>query len=88
MLLDWEVLEGVAWRERTADIGPYAGQTVTLYFEPGDNDVGVGEHRYVDNVILCEQMPTVPTAPASVTNANCVEASSDGYTLYLPAIVR
>lgn len=53
VLLDWEVLAGDDWRERTVNIGAFAGQTVTLYFEQGDNDVGIGEHRYVDNVFLC-----------------------------------
>lgn len=83
-LLDWEVLAGEAWRERTADIGPYAGQTVTLTFEQGDNDVGVGEHRYVDNITLCERAEPVPTAADRPASANCIQAP----VVYLPMIVH
>lgn len=70
ILLPWEVLAGDTWRERTADIGLCAGQLVTLYFEQGDNDVGNGEHRYVDNVILCQSALPTPRskrAPRTLT---------------------
>lgn len=83
-LLDWEVLEGEEWRERTADIGPYAGQTVTLTFEQGDNDLGIAEHRYVDNVILCQSADPDPTA----TSANCVQPSVGGNENFLPFFVH
>lgn len=86
-LLDWEVLAGEEWRERTADIGPYAGQTVTLIFEQGDNDAGIAEHRYVDNVILCESAAPQPTADASAVNANCVQPVLD-YGNHLPFFTR
>jgi hypothetical protein len=49
-LLDWEVLSGGNWVPRTASLAAFAGQTVTIFFEQGDNDIGVGEHRYIDNV--------------------------------------
>ncbi len=55
-LLDWEVLAGVegsyTWRSREVSIAAYAGQTVTIYFEQGDNDIGVHEQRYIDNVSI------------------------------------
>ena len=40
------------WESREADIAAFAGQTVTLYFEQGDNDVGIHEQRYIDNIQL------------------------------------
>lgn len=83
-LLDWEVLEGESWREQTPDIGPYAGQTVTFIFEQGDNDVGVGEHRYVDNVTLCQQAEPMPTIANGPTSASCVRTA----VTYLPVIVH
>ncbi|MFW6098272.1 MAG: hypothetical protein ACOC9Z_09345 [Chloroflexota bacterium] len=70
ILLPWEVLAGDSWRERTANIAAFAGQTLTLFFEQGDNDVGNGEHRYVDNVKLCE-------------STSCVQAPL-GEETYLP----
>lgn len=73
ILLPWEVLAGESWRERTANIAPYAGQTVTLYFEQGDNDVGNGEHRYVDNVILCESISIELVDQAGNGDAGCVQ---------------
>jgi hypothetical protein len=55
-LLNWEVLTGIEgqllWTSRQADIAAYAGQTVTIYFEQGDNDIGVNEQRYIDNVSI------------------------------------
>jgi len=35
---------------RDADIKDFAGQEVTLFFEQNDNDVGIGEMRYIDNI--------------------------------------
>ncbi len=83
ILLPWEVLAGDSWRQRTADIAAFAGQTVTLFFEQGDNDVGNGEHRYVDNVILCEGATPSPTLQASAAIANCVQPPL-GEATYLP----
>jgi hypothetical protein len=54
-LLDWEVLSGTNWVTRSASLTAYAGQIVTIYFEQGDNDIGVGEHRYIDNVRIASQ---------------------------------
>jgi hypothetical protein len=50
IVLDYEVLSGVTWVGRSADLSVYGGQTVTLRFEQNDNDLGQGEMRYVDNV--------------------------------------
>ncbi len=50
LLLDWEVLAGETWQSRAVSLAAFEGQTVTLYFEQGDNQEGFGEHRYVDNV--------------------------------------
>lgn len=49
-LLDWEVLSGPTWVSRSAELKTWAGQEVTLFFEQNDNDVGVGEMRYLDNI--------------------------------------
>jgi Subtilase family len=55
-LLDWEVLTGIegqlVWVPRQANITSFAGQSVTIYFEQGDNDIGVHEQRYIDNVSI------------------------------------
>lgn len=50
IVLEYEVLSGVTWVSRSADLSAYAGQTVTLLFEQNDNDLGQGEMRYVDNI--------------------------------------
>jgi hypothetical protein len=49
-LLDWEVVSGPTWVSRSAEIKTWAGQEVTIFFEQNDNDVGVGEMRYIDNI--------------------------------------
>jgi hypothetical protein len=49
-LLDWEVVAGPTWVSRIADVTAFAGQEVTIFFEQNDNDIGVGEMRYIDNV--------------------------------------
>lgn len=49
-LLDWEVLSGPTWVGRSAEIKDFAGQEVTIFFEQNDNDVGIGEMRYIDNI--------------------------------------
>jgi hypothetical protein len=49
-LLDWEVVAGPTWVSRSADLATWAGQEVTLVFEQNDNDVGIGEMRYIDNI--------------------------------------
>ncbi len=49
-VLGWEVLGGDTWVGRSADLSAFAGETVQLLFEQGDNDVGIGEMRYVDNI--------------------------------------
>jgi Subtilase family len=55
-LLDWEVLTGIegqlVWVQRQANIASFAGQSVTIYFEQGDNDIGKHEQRYIDNVSI------------------------------------
>jgi hypothetical protein len=51
-LLDYEVVSGPTWVARSTSLTPYAGKTVTLWFEQNDNDVGQGEHRYVDNIAI------------------------------------
>ena len=56
-LIDWEVLAGDSWVPQAANISAYAGQTVTLRFEQNDNDVGVGELRWVDNIRIEEGIP-------------------------------
>lgn len=65
-LLDWAGLASPnTWVSRTADLGNYAGQTVTLYFEQNDGGQGSGEYRYVDNVSVLTTGPAlyVPAAP-------------------------
>lgn len=54
-VMDWRVLSGEEWVTREVDIGNWAGQSVTLRFEQDDNDEGVGEMRYVDNVEIIAQ---------------------------------
>jgi len=59
-LLDWEVLSGAEdvylWETRTVDISLFAGQTATFVFEQGDNDRGIHEQRYIDNILIgCPQ---------------------------------
>lgn len=49
-LLDWEVLSGPTWVARSADVKDFAGEEVTIIFEQNDNDVGIGEMRYIDNI--------------------------------------
>ena len=49
-LLDWEVLSGPTWVSRSAEVARWAGQEVTILFEQNDNDVGIGEMRYLDNI--------------------------------------
>lgn len=51
-LLDWEVLSGPTWVPRTTSLAAFAGTTVTLWFEQNDNDIGQGEHRYLDNISI------------------------------------
>lgn len=50
VIQDWRVLAGDDWVERRLDVSAYAGRTVEVRFEQTDDDVGIGEHRYVDNV--------------------------------------
>ena len=55
ILLDWELanngIEGeLVWIEKTVNISSYAGQNVILYFEQGDNDIGIHEQRYIDKI--------------------------------------
>ena len=55
ILLDWELasngVEGeLVWIEKTVNISSFAGQTVTIFFEQGDNDIGVHEQRYIDKI--------------------------------------
>jgi hypothetical protein len=49
-LLDYERVIGPTWASRSVDISAFVGQTVTLYFEQNDNQFGIGEQRYIDNV--------------------------------------
>ena len=55
-LLNWQVLTGqegsLRFVERQVDIAEFAGQAVTIYFEQGDNDVGIGELVYVDAITI------------------------------------
>ncbi len=37
---------------RSADISAFAGQSVTLFFEQGDNGPGSNEQRYIDNISI------------------------------------
>jgi hypothetical protein len=55
ILLDWELANDgtenkLDWISRSVSIEPWAGRTVTLYFEQGDNDIGVHEQRYIDKI--------------------------------------
>lgn len=51
-LLDWEVLAGAEdvflWHDRNVSLAPFAGQTVTLFFEQDDDGEGSHEQRYLD----------------------------------------
>jgi len=54
-LIDWELANNgvedvLDWIDKSVSIESYAGQTVTLYFEQGDNDIGIGEQRYIDKI--------------------------------------
>ena len=51
-LTPWEASNAAEWVVRTADISEFAGRTVVLRFEQDDLDVGISEHRWVDNVII------------------------------------
>ena len=56
-LIDWEVgepgVEGqLVWIDKSVSIAAYAGQTVTIFFEQGDNDIGFHEQRYLDNIVI------------------------------------
>ena len=63
-LLNWEGLAiHNSWVTRSANLAPYAGQTVTIYFEQNDGGQGSGEYRYVDNVALLTVGP--PAYPAA-----------------------
>jgi len=65
-LLNWEKLTAInTWFTRAVSLAPYAGQTVTLYFDQNDGGQGSGEYRYVDNVsILSVGAPVyLPAAP-------------------------
>jgi len=55
ILIDWELANNgieneLDWINKSVSIEAYAGQTVTLFFEQGDNDIGVHEQRYIDKV--------------------------------------
>ena len=55
IILDWELANNgieneLTWIEKKIDISSYSGQTVILYFEQGDNDVGNHEQRYIDKI--------------------------------------
>lgn len=57
ILIDWELanpgVEGeFIWIEKEVEIYQFAGQTITLFFEQGDNDIGVHEQRYIDNILI------------------------------------
>ena len=41
---------GMSWQKHTVSLTPWAGQSVTLYFEGGDNGPGTHEQRYYDNI--------------------------------------
>lgn len=51
-LTPWEASNSAEWVVKTADISEFAGRTVVLRFEQDDLDVGISEHRWVDNVII------------------------------------
>lgn len=47
--------EGVhEWRETTVDIGSFAGETVTLFFEQDDNGPGSHEQIYIDDIRIIQ----------------------------------
>ena len=55
ILIDWELANnGIEdefdWINKSASVEAYAGQTVTLFFEQGDNDIGTHEQRYIDKI--------------------------------------
>lgn len=55
VLIDWELanngIEGeMDWINKSVSISQYAGQTIELYFEQGDNDIGIHEQRYIDKI--------------------------------------
>ena len=57
ILIDWELanpgVEGECiWIEKDVEIYQFAGQTITLFFEQGDNDIGMHEQRYIDNILI------------------------------------
>ncbi|KAA3610482.1 MAG: hypothetical protein D8M58_05275 [Calditrichaeota bacterium] len=55
VLIDWELAndgldDEFDWLNKSVSISEFAGQTVTLFFEQGDNDIGNGEQRYIDKI--------------------------------------
>lgn len=55
ILIDWELANNgiedeLDWISKSVSIETWAGQTIMLFFEQGDNDVGNGEQRYIDKI--------------------------------------
>ncbi len=55
ILIDWELANNgiedeLDWINKSVDISAYAGQTIMLFFEQGDNDIGINEQRYIDKI--------------------------------------
>ncbi len=64
-LLDWESLPDGNWVLRSANLEPYAGQTVKIFFEQNDGGQGSGEYRYVDDVEITTAGPAPNALPAA-----------------------
>lgn len=55
ILIDWElgnngIEDELDWISKSVNISDFAGQSVMLFFEQGDNDIGINEQRYVDKI--------------------------------------
>lgn len=75
-LLNWEKLpKANTWVTRSASLTPYAGQTVTLYFDQNDGGQGAGEFRYIDNVtIQTTSAPLYPPKPPRLLDISTGES--------------
>ncbi len=75
-LLDWEVIAGAeeefVWMSRSASLAPFAGRTVTFYFEQDDDGEGTHEQRYLDNITIeCGRDCNVNGVPDECDIAEC-----------------
>jgi DNA-dependent RNA polymerase auxiliary subunit epsilon len=71
-----------AWIQETADLTPYRGQTVTIYFSQV-NSTSNYSYTYIDDVTAASGPATVPSAPVGVTADS---GSAGAATVSWPAV--